>query len=173
LVLQLGDIAVRHLVREDAEAIARHADNPLVAEVLRDRFPSPYSRDHARSFIRAVIDSDPPMAYAIANEQEAFGVVGFLPGQDVYYRSAEVGFWIGEEYWGRGIMSRVLQAFSEYLFLNFEFNRLYCGIFSSNPASARVLEKSGYQREGILKAHITKNGEVLDEWLYARIRPGL
>jgi len=116
---------------------------------------------------------DPRTAFAIATTEEAFGVIGYIPGQDVYRFSAEIGYWIGQEYWGRGIMTDAVAIFSEYLFETFKFNRLYAGIFSSNPASGRVLEKAGFTCEGILRAHVTKNGELLDEHLYARLRPGL
>jgi len=173
MILHLGEYVVRSLVRGDAVSLARHANNPLVARSLRDRFPSPYSLEDAKAFIRGIAASHPHLAYAVANEKGAFGVIGFIPGQDVYHRSAEVGFWIGEDFWNQGIMSAAVDAFAEFLFENFDFNRLYSGIFSSNPASARVLEKAGFRREGTLRAHIYKNGEVLDEWLYARTRPGL
>jgi len=171
--LSLGECRIRDLVQNDAPALARYADNRNIARVLRDLFPSPYSEADARNFIGRITREEPHLAFAIANEDEAFGVIGYIPGQDVYRYSAEIGYWIGEEYWGRGIMSRAVDAFSVYLFDTFAFNRLFAGIFSSNPASARVLQKAGYCREGILKAHVLKDGKLQDELLYARLRPGL
>lgn len=171
--LRCGEHLIRDLTRADAPALTRHANNPAIAATLRDLFPSPYTENDARAFIHRVNGENPPAAYAIASATEAFGVIGYVPGQDVYRFSAEVGYWIGEEYWNRGIMSEALRVFSDYLFATFHFNRLFAGIFSTNPASARVLEKAGYTREAILKAHVTKNGELLDEHLYARLRPGL
>jgi RimJ/RimL family protein N-acetyltransferase len=173
LELRCGDYLIRDLAREDAPSLARHADNPAIAATLRDLFPSPYGEDDARAFIHRVNSENPPAAFAIASESEAFGVIGYIGGQDVYRFSAEVGYWLGEEYWGRGIMTEAVKVFSDYLFETFDFNRLFAGIFSSNPAAARVLEKAGYTREGTLRAHVTKNGELLDEHLYSRLRPGL
>lgn len=171
--LKFGEYRIRDLVLDDAPDIARHADNQNVARVLRDLFPSPYSEADARNFIGHISIEEPHLAFAIANENEAFGVIGYHPGQDVYRYSAEIGYWIGEEYWGQGIMTRAVTSFSTYLFEAFAFNRLFAGTFSSNPASARVLEKAGFSKEGVQRGHVTKNGEFLDEHLYARLRPGL
>ena len=157
----------------DAASIARCADNPRVAGVLRDLFPSPYALSDAEEFIGKINAGDPRTAFAIATADEAFGVIGFIPGQDVYRFSAEIGYWIGEEYWGRGIMTGAIEIFTAHLFENFRFHRLFAGVFSSNPASARVLEKAGFTREAILRAHVTKNGQILDEHLYSKLRPGL
>jgi len=173
MFLKVGDYLIRDLAEGDVVSIARHADDPRVAGVLRDLFPTPYSEDDAKDFIGRILKEDPRTAFAIASTKEAFGVIGYIPGQDVYRFSAEIGYWIGEKYWGRGIMTDAVTIFSEYLFETFKFNRLYAGIFTSNPASGRVLEKAGFTCEGILRAHVTKNDELLDEHLYARLRPGL
>ena len=173
MLLTAGDFLIRDLAEGDVASIARYADNPRIAGVLRDLFPAPYSEDDAKDFIGRISSEEPRTAFAIASAEEAFGVIGYIPGQDVYRRSAEIGYWIGEEYWGRGIMTGVVKVFSEYLFATYEFNRLFAGIFSSNPASSRVLEMAGFTREGILRAHVLKNGKTLDEHLYARVRPGL
>ena len=169
--LAIGDFWIRDFRVQDAETIARHADNPLVAGVLRDLFPSPYSITDAQEFIVRTNGAEPRTAFAIASADEAFGAIGFNRGQDVYRYSAEIVYWIGEDYWGQGIMTRAVKAFSDHLFETHDFHRLFAGIFSSNPASGRVLEKAGFVLEGILRAHVTKNGELLDEHLYARVRP--
>jgi len=161
MLLEFSEYRIRDLAPADAAAMARHADNPLIADVLRDLFPSPYVLSDAKEFITRTLSADPVTAFAIGTDKEVFGVIGFIPGQDVYRHSAEIGYWIGVEYWGT------------HLFENFDFNRLFAGVFSSNPASARVLEKAGFTRDGILRAHVTKNGKVLDEHLYSKLRPGL
>ena len=173
MLLQFSEYRIRDLVPADAAAIARHADNPRVAGVLRDLFPSPYRLSDAEEFIAMINGATPCTAFAIAGQEEAFGVIGFVAGQDVYRHSAEIGYWIGEDFWGRGIMTGALGVFTTYLFENFPFNRLFAGIFSSNPASGRVLAKAGFQQEGILRAHVIKNGKILDEHLYAKLRPDL
>ena len=171
--LTAGEFQIRDLVDEDVASITRYANNPRVAGVLRDLFPHPYFEKDAREFISRTNSETPRKAFAIASIEEAFGVVGHIPGQDVYRFSAEIGYWIGEPFWGRGIMTCVVEIFCEYLFENFDYNRLFAGVFSSNPASGRVLEKAGFTREAILNAHVVKNGELLDEHLYFRLRPGL
>lgn len=172
MLISIGKYRIRDLSFDDVSTIARHADNPKIAGMLRDLFPSPYTEDDALEFILKTNSGTPRTAFAIASAEEAFGVIGFASGKDVYRFSAEVGYWIGEEYWGQGIMTAAVMAFSDFLFETFEFNRLFAGTFSSNAASGRVLEKAGYIREGILRAHVTKNGELLDEHLYARLGPG-
>ncbi len=173
MVLEFGEFMIRDLDIDDAPSIALHADNPGIARALRDLFPSPYSLLDAVAFIAKFSTAEPSTVFAIATAEEAFGIIGFFPGQDVNRFSAEVGYWIGEDYWGRGIMTKALDAFTDYVFQNSEMNRLYAGVFSSNPASGRVLEKAGYQYEGTHRASVFKNGELLDELLYARLRPGL
>jgi len=173
MLLEFSEYRIRDLAPADAAAMARHADNPLIADVLRDLFPSPYVLSDAKEFITRTLSADPVTAFAIGTDKKVFGVIGFIPGQDVYRHSAEIGYWIGVEYWGRGIMTGAIEIFTAHLFENFDFNRLFAGVFSSNPASARVLEKAGFTRDGILRAHVTKNGKVLDEHLYSKLRPGL
>ncbi len=170
--LAIGDFWIRDLEVEDGRSITRHADNPRVAQMLRDLFPRPYSLTDALEFILMTNRTEPRAAFAIASDEEAFGVIGFNPGRDVYRFSAEIGYWIGEDYWGQGIMTRAVKAFSDHLFETHDFQRLFAGTFSSNPASGRVLEKAGFVREGIFRSHVTKNGTLLDEHLYARVRPG-
>ena len=171
--LTAGEFQIRDLVDEDVASISRYANNPRVAGVLRDLFPHPYFEKDAREFISRTNSETPRKAFAIANIEEAFGVVGYIPGRDVYRFSAEIGYWIGEPFWGQGIMTSVVEVFSEYLFSTFPFNRLFACIFSSNPASGRVLERAGFTREAVIKAHVVKNGELLDEHMYSRLRPGL
>ena len=173
MLLTAGEYRIRDLAEGDVASVARYANNPSVAGVLRDLFPYPYSPIDAREFITRINGEDPRTAFAIATKDEAFGVIGYIPGQDVYRFSAEIGYWIGEPFWGRGIMTCVVNTFSDYLFDTFEYNRIFAGIFSSNPASCRVLEKAGFTLEAILKAHVVKNGELLDEHLFSRLRPGL
>ena len=101
---------------------------------------------------------------------EAVGGIGFTPQHDVERRSAEIGYWLAEEFWGRGIATEALIAVTEYAFANFDLCRLYAHVFDWNGASARVLEKAGYEFEGRLKKSVTKNGQIIDQLMYAKIR---
>lgn len=103
---------------------------------------------------------------------QAVGGIGFELQPDVFNRSAEMGYWLGEPFWGRGIMTEAVKAMTSYAFARFDLYRVYAGVFASNPASARVLEKAGYRLEARLSAAVFKDGQVLDQWMYAQVRGG-
>lgn len=169
LELGVGDYRLRPLVWDDVEALVRHADNPNVAANLRDAFPSPYRREDAENWIAAATAVDPPFVLAIADASELVGIVGLVLQTDVFRRSAEIGYWLGESRWGRGIATAATRRFTEYAFDTFDLVRIYAGVYESNPASARVLEKAGYTCEGRLRRSVTKRGRTVDEFLYARV----
>jgi [ribosomal protein S5]-alanine N-acetyltransferase len=170
--IDLGDgCCVRSFVVADAAAIARYANNPAVARGLRDRFPQPYERRDADTFLRGVATQVDESDFAIATPVEAIGCIGLQRQHDVHRLTAEVGYWLGEPYWGRGIATRALHAFSDWLLATTPLQRLYACVFESNPASARVLEKAGYVCEGRLRRAVIKEGRVLDQLVYARLRP--
>lgn len=150
----------------------RHADSRRIWRTLRDSFPSPYTPEEARRWIRLVAGQEPPTEFAIAlpETDEAVGGIGFIPQTDVHRRSAEVGYWLGEAHWGRGIMTAAVRALTTHAFARHDLIRLYAMVFSSNPASMRVLEKAGWTREGVLRHHVTKEGHTLDVVLYATVR---
>jgi RimJ/RimL family protein N-acetyltransferase len=161
---------VRSWEWRDRDALIRHANNRNVWLNLRDRFPHPYRLADARNWLDSVVGTSPETNFAIALDDEAVGGVGFTVQHDVGYRSAEIGYWLGEEFWGRGIATDALIAVTEYAFSNYDLCRLYAHVFDWNPASARVLEKAGYQFEGRLKKSVTKNGQTIDQLMYALIR---
>ena len=168
--LYLGELVIRDLRLDDAEPMTVLAANPNVARTLRDLFPQPYKLQDARDFIAGSATGQAGQNFAITRQQEFLGVIGYWPGQDVYRNSAEIGFWLGEPFWGHGLMTTVVAGFAEHLLANLGFRRVFAGVFSSNPGSARVLEKAGFTREGVMRNHVHKNGEILDEWVYARLR---
>jgi [ribosomal protein S5]-alanine N-acetyltransferase len=154
---------------DDAESLARHANNPRVARTLRDRFPHPYTIEIARAWLPTVASAEPVTSFAIEADGEAVGGIGLSMGTDVARRSVEIGYWLSEDYWGRGIMTEAVAAAAEFGFANLDICRMYAHTFSNNPASARVLEKAGFTFEGRLRKSVFKNGEFLDELIYARI----
>lgn len=168
--LDLGDFQIRSWRSDDEEALARHADNRSMSITLADRFPYPYTREHAREWIDRCREAEPETAFALATPEEAIGGIGLEVGRDVFHRSAEVGYWLAQPYWGRGIATRALVAFSEWAFAHFAVERLSAGVFEWNPASARVLEKAGYRLEGRLRRAVTKAGRTGDLLIYARLR---
>ncbi len=168
--LRLTRCTVRSWRPDDVEALARHANSRAIWRNLRDRFPHPYTRADAELWIRLAREADPETHFAIAVGGEAVGSIGFELQTDVAYRSAEIGYWLGEAYWGRGIATEALVAVTAYAFAHFDLCRLYAFVFEWNPASARVLEKAGYVCEGRLRKSVTKEGRTIDCFLYARVR---
>ncbi len=153
----------------DAEAIAKHANNREVWLNLRDRIPHPYSVGDAQGFIDLVKDQSPRLQFGIDVDGEVVGGIGLVPGGDIESRTAEVGYWLGPEYWGRGIATAALERICRYGFEELGLLRIFATPIAWNPASFRVLEKAGFQREGIMRNACVKDGKVADMILYAKI----
>ena len=168
--LKLKTCSVRSWDWRDRDAIVRHANNRNVWINLRDRFPHPYTAADARRWLDSVVGMKPETNFAIAVADEAVGGIGFTVQYDVARRSAEIGYWLGEEFWGRGIATDALIAVTDYAFSNYDVCRLYAHVFDWNVASARVLEKAGYAFEGRLQKSVTKDGHTIDQLMYAMIR---
>jgi len=154
----------------DDASLVRHADNRNVWRNLRDRFPSPYTAADAKEWIRAAGAESPVANFAIVVSGEAIGGIGLRLGTDIFRRSAEIGYWLGEPFWGRGIATEAVRAVSQYAFESFDLCRLEAGVFEWNPASMRVLEKAGYSREGRTRLSVTKDGRTGDHVLYGLVR---
>ncbi|MEM7051611.1 MAG: GNAT family N-acetyltransferase [Acidobacteriota bacterium] len=161
---------LRRWRRGDEASLVRYANNRRIWRHLLDRFPNPYGPAEAKAWIDSQQGIERPTNLAIEYRGEAVGSVGLEPFTDVYRRTAEVGYWIAEAHWGRGLATAAVVAFTDYAFANFDFERLQATVFATNPASGRVLEKAGYHLEGRLRRAIFKDGEVLDAVLWARIR---
>jgi len=168
MVLRGARCSVRKWRAADAESIVRHANNINVARNLRDRFPHPYTRADAKAFLRRIVRDEAAMNFAIEVEGEAVGAIGFTIGADIERFSAEIGYWLGESLWGRGIVTEALVMITDHAFDRFNLLRLFALPFADNPASVRVLEKAGYLKEGCLRASAVKFGQVRDQLLYSR-----
>ncbi len=166
--LEFDNICLREWAQNDAEVLVKIANNKKVANHLRDAFPSPYGPEDAEAWIEMVVNFDGPTRFfAIEYYKELAGSFGAVPKDDIYRKTAEIGYFIGEEYWGKGIMSKVLPMVIPYLFKTFNLVRIYAEPFSNNLASRRVLEKSGFIHEATLKKNICKNDLILDSCIYA------
>ena len=161
--------SIRPFLPTDAETLASLADNREVWRNLRDAFPSPYTKQDARAWIRAATRQFPCMHFAVCEGERLAGGIGIVPRIDVHEGTAEVGYWLGEPFWGRGLMTKALGAFSEFAFAEFKLRRIFAGVFEWNPASARVLEKCGYAFEGRMRKGVVKDGVVVDELIYAKV----
>lgn len=157
----------------DVDALATHANNRNVWLNLKDRFPHPYTRDDAEAWIGMNhLILGPPLNFAIDYDGEAIGGVGVDPLEDVYERTGNIGYWIAEPFWRRGIGTRAAQFITEYAFRALPVERLQATVFEWNAPSARILEKTGFVLEGRLRRAICKDGRIGDGLLYARLRDG-
>jgi RimJ/RimL family protein N-acetyltransferase len=151
---------------DDAGSLTKHANNPRIAASMRDAFPSPYTQEDADRFISMAADRTMNLFLAIEVDGEAVGGIGIHRLEDVRRRSAEIGYWLSESCWGRGIATDAIRSLVPIAFETFDIVRVEAGIFSNNPSSMRVLEKCGFVREAVHTNAITKNGVLLDEMVY-------
>jgi ribosomal-protein-alanine N-acetyltransferase len=168
-VIELTNLSLRAWRLGDEHSLAAHADDYDIWINVTDRFPHPYTVQDAQDWILSSMKNDQLRDFAIVVNGQPVGGIGFLTQKDVFRRSAEIGYWLGKNYWGKGLMTQALSAVTQYAFDNFEICRIYAGVFAWNPASARVLEKSGYEFEARLKNAITKDGKTTDQLLYAKL----
>ena len=169
--LRLKTCDVRSWEMADVDSIATYANNRNVWINLRDAFPHPYVKQHARDFIRAVRQRSPETTFAIVVGGEAIGSVGFVLHPDVERVSAEIGYWIGEPFWGRGIAADALVAVTKYAIETHQLTRVYALPFAWNKPSCRVLEKAGFVLEARLRRSAIKDGRTTDQMQYAFIVP--
>ena len=167
--LPLGRCEVRSWRADDLASLVAHADNRNIWINLRDRFPHPYTRRDGREFLRAMQAQRPETAFAIAVDGAAVGGIGFVMLSDVERVSAEIGYWLGEPFWGRGIATEALIAVTRYAIDTHKLTRIFAVPFASNQASCRVLEKAGYLLEGRLRRSAIKDGRIIDQLQYAFI----
>lgn len=168
--IDCGSCLLRPLITSDAESLARHADDAEVARNLRDRFPHPYRLADAEWYIAHVASRPLQTSFGIVVDDAAIGTISIMLGEDISRCAAEIGYWIGQPFWGRGIMTDALRATTAYAFETFPLTRVFAVPFVSTTRSVRVLEKAGYVLEGRMKQSAIKNGVVLDQWLYAAYR---
>jgi RimJ/RimL family protein N-acetyltransferase len=165
-----GIVTIRKFRRNDKYRMAEIANNMKIAINLRDAFPYPYSLEDARKFINMCLRIKPYQVFAIEFEGEYVGNIGLHKQDDVYRKTAELGYFIGEQYWNRGITTRAVNLICDYGFRELDVIKIFSGVFSFNTASQRVLEKCGFEREAVLKSSVIKNGKIYDEFRYAKIQ---
>ncbi len=170
--LPLTRCIVRSWRPSDVDALVAYADNERIWMNLRDRFPHPYTRRAAREFLRSARVQAPETLFAIEVAGEAAGGIGYVLQSDVERVSAEIGYWLGEPFWGRGIVTEALVAVTAYAIARHGLTRLFAVPFASNAASCRVLEKAGYVLEGRRRRSAIKNGQIIDQLQYAYVVGG-
>ena len=167
--LELAECTIRSWQLEDVPSLAKHANNRNVWLMLRDRMPHPYTLAHAVEHVRERLEEPDRPMFCIDVGGEAVGGIGLHPGNDVARFNAELGYWLAEPFWGRGIMTAAVRALVRYGFEQLPLNRIEAYVYETNQSSARVLEKCGFALEGRLRKSVVKDGCVLDSLLYATV----
>ena len=165
--IPIGEYVLRDYRRSDVEALVKYANSARVARFLRDRFPQPYTRADAVAWIRQVRERDVGTVLAIATPRELIGSIGVYPKDDVYRRSAELGYWVADPFWGRGIATSAVEAVCKIAFTTTSLNRIFACVFEDNVPSCRVLENCGFTLEGVHRKAVFKGGVFADEKVYA------
>ena len=170
VVAQDKHVCIRYLKQDDANLLAQYANNEKVSANLSDAFPNPYTESDAEKFLEKVEKQNPVTFFAIEYNGHYVGNISLLLKSDVHRKSAEIGYFIGEPFWNKGIATRAVNLITEWGFNHLDINRIYTGIFSYNLASQRVLEKCGFTKEGVGKQAIFKHNQFFDEIRYAKLK---
>lgn len=163
-------INIRPLKITDASQLATLANNKKIWDNLRDYIPYPYDEKDAEDFINLTKNEHPKQNFAIEYQGALCGVISLSIQKDVYKKSAEIGYWVGEPYWGKGIATEAIKLITTYGFDQLGLVRIHAGVFEYNTASMIVLEKNGYKKEGISKKAICKNDQIYDEHRYHKLK---
>ncbi|HEY6160340.1 MAG TPA: GNAT family protein [Bacteroidia bacterium] len=161
------NLKLRPWLETDLDALVEHINDPGIAKFMTDQFPYPCDAEKARSFIANANKHTPQRIFAIALNGEAAGAIGIHPKEDIDRKNAELGYWLGKEFWGKGIITAAIKQMVEYGFKNFDIARIYARPFHTNIASQKALEKAGFKLEARFEKTIFKDGEFLDELIYA------
>ena len=169
--LDCGSFILRGWEETDRDSLVVQANNRNVWRNLRDRFPHPYTESDAEAWLALARAQPDWLNWAIVVDDAAVGCIGLEPLTDVHAGTTHIGYWLGEPFWGRGIMTAAVQAIADHAFSPLGYKRIETPVFAWNPASMRVLEKCGFAREGVMAKSVLKDGELIDSVLYARLAP--
>ncbi len=163
-------VVIRPFKEDDIVSLAKHANNSKIADCLNDGFPHPYTIKDARDFIQRRKSERIPQVLAIVINDEAAGAIGVFQQQNIQRKNAEIGYWISEDYWGKGIATASVKWMINYAFSAFDIIRLFGRPFPFNIASQKVLENCGFHREAVIKDALFKGGKLYDEWIYSLLK---
>ncbi len=170
MVIQFENYQIRNIKGDDVNSLVKYANNYAVSRFLRDGFPFPYTQEDAERWINFVNNDSTNLAFAIADKKELIGGIGAMPNQDVNRFTSEIGYWLAEPLWNKGIITKAVRIFCNYLFTNFNFNHLTASIFEGNDASIRVVQKVGFVLEGVLRKNVFKENRFLDQYIYGLLK---
>ena len=163
---------IRKWELSDAIDLAAALSNKKVQDNLRDGLPYPYTEQDGTDYISAMLSADEneTFAFAITVDEKVAGSIGIFRQGNIHRQTAELGYYIAEEYWGKGIMTEAVKQICGYVFDKSDIIRIYAEPFAYNAASCRVLEKAGFQYEGTLRSNAVKNGEIIDMKMYSLLK---
>ena len=166
------ECSIRKWDIKDAQALAALLNNKNILNNLRDGLPCPYTTKDAEEYITAMLASDETktFAFAIIVDGQVAGSIGVFRCENIHFRTAEMGYYIGEPYWGKGIATSAVKQVCSYIFQHTDIIRIFAEPFAYNTASCRVLEKAGFQLEGVLRCNAVKNGKILDMKMFSRLK---
>lgn len=164
------DIILRSLKMEDAKQLAALANNKNIWDNVRDYMPYPYTEKNGEDFISRVHEEEQALTFGINYKEKLAGVVGLTAQEDIYRKTAELGYWIGEPFWGKGIATQAIKMITNYGFSQMGYVRIFAAVFEYNVGSMKVLEKNGYQKEGVFQKALIKNEQIWDEHRFAKLK---
>jgi RimJ/RimL family protein N-acetyltransferase len=163
-------ILIRQWNEEDLANLVLYANNVHIWNNLRNYFPHPYTEADGIAWLEKNATAEPRLNFAIDQDGQAIGGIGIMLNSDVYAMSAEIGYWIAEPYWNMGIATEAIRQMTEYVFYYFDIVRLYAEVFENNKASMRALEKNGFYLEGVRRKAVLKNGILMDDYIWVKLR---
>jgi [ribosomal protein S5]-alanine N-acetyltransferase len=164
-------VVLRPWTIRDAPRLAAIANNRKIGDNLRDGLPYPYTGKDAINWLNIILpENNPPRFFAIVYENQIVGNIGITTKKDIYRKNIEIGYFLSEEHWGKGIATKAIRAATSYAFRNFDIVRVYAESFSDNPGSRRALEKAGFRLEAVLRKSIIKNDIIKDSCIYSILR---
>jgi ribosomal-protein-alanine N-acetyltransferase len=169
-MLREGDIILRPLSKDDAPVLASLLNNKKIWDNLRDYIPYPYLLNDALSFIQHTVNEVPQLTFAIEYKSHLAGIISLVAQTDIYKRTAEIGYWLGEPYWNKGVATIAVKLMTQHAFDELDFIRIHTGVIEYNIGSMNVLAKNRYTQEGIFRKAIIKNGQLYDEHRFAKIK---
>ena len=168
--LHFDNYFIRDFLPEDVKSLVKYANSYAVSRFLRDAFPHPYTQDDAERWINFVTQDSFNLAFAIADENELIGGIGAMPNQDVNRFTSEIGYWLAEPFWNKGIITKAVRTFCGYLFANYNFNHLTASVYEGNAASIKVVQKVGFVLEGVMRKNVFKENRFLDQYIYGLLK---
>jgi RimJ/RimL family protein N-acetyltransferase len=165
----MSKISLRNWYREDAQQLAAIANNKNIWLNVRDRFPHPYTVMEALQWIEKCSLEQPTQNFCIVYNGKVAGSIGVLPKDDVYRKTIEIGYIIGEQFWNKGIATKAVELLLQYIYEHFDVVRIFAEVFEHNKPSMKVLQKNGFYLEGLRRKAVVKDGVVMDDYVWVKL----